>query len=87
MFDAVATALAAQAIYVHLDNHVSKAKWCCSLTDGNSWFGDTHFDTTKWIRGLSYMAAHVRESSLPYLLEYFPKSDLTVLLISGTGEG
>jgi hypothetical protein len=33
--------------------------WCCSLTDGNSWFGDTYFDTNKWIRGLSYMASHV----------------------------
>ncbi|KIN05076.1 glycoside hydrolase family 5 protein [Oidiodendron maius Zn] len=58
VFDAVATELAAQNIYLHLDNHVSKAMWCCSLTDGNSWFGDTYFDTDKWIRGLSYMAAH-----------------------------
>lgn len=63
VFDAVAAGLAAQNIYVHLDNHVSKAMWCCSLTDGNSWFGDTYFDTNKWIRGLSYMAAHV--SRLP----------------------
>ena len=59
VFDAVAAGLAAQNIYVHLDNHVSKAMWCCSLTDGNSWFGDTYFDTDKWIRGLSYMANHV----------------------------
>ncbi|KAE9373559.1 glycoside hydrolase family 5 protein, partial [Stipitochalara longipes BDJ] len=58
VFDAVAAGLAAQNIYVHLDNHVSKAMWCCSLTDGNSWFGDTYFDTDKWIRGLSYMATH-----------------------------
>ncbi|PMD12535.1 glycoside hydrolase family 5 protein [Hyaloscypha hepaticicola] len=58
VFDAVAAGLATQDIYVHLDNHVSKAMWCCSLTDGNSWFGDTYFDTNKWVRGLSYMAAH-----------------------------
>ncbi|TVY68903.1 Endoglucanase E1 [Lachnellula suecica] len=56
--DAVALELAAQNIYLHYDNHVSNATWCCSLSDGNSWFGDTYFDTTKWIRGLSYMAAH-----------------------------
>jgi hypothetical protein len=58
-FDAVAAELAAQNIYLHLDNHVSKAMWCCSLTDGNSWFGDTYFDTNQWIRGLLYMASHV----------------------------
>jgi hypothetical protein len=66
VFDAVAAGLAGQHIYVHLDNHVSKAMWCCSLTDGNSWFGDTYFDTDKWVRGLSYMAAHV--SLLPFYL-------------------
>ena len=59
VFDAVVAGLATKNIYVHLDNHVSKAMWCCSLTDGNSWFGDTYFDTDKWVRGLSYMAAHV----------------------------
>ncbi|KUJ13185.1 glycoside hydrolase [Mollisia scopiformis] len=58
VFDAVAEELAAQSIYLHLDNHVSKAMWCCALNDGNSWFGDTYFNTTKWIRGLSYMATH-----------------------------
>jgi hypothetical protein len=50
--------LADANIYLHLDNHVSQAMWCCSLTDGNSWFGDTYFNTTKWTRGLAYMANH-----------------------------
>jgi hypothetical protein len=67
VFDAVAQELAAQSIYLHLDNHVSNATWCCSLTDGNSWFGDTYFDTDKWIRGLSYMVAHVSHSGNTYL--------------------
>jgi hypothetical protein len=58
VFDAIAIELAAQNIYLHLDNHVSKAMWCCALNDGNSWFGDTYFDTTKWVRGLTYMATH-----------------------------
>ena len=47
-----------QQIYVHLDNHVSKAIWCCSTTDGNAWFGDTYFNVANWKRGLSYMASH-----------------------------
>ncbi|KAG9229058.1 glycoside hydrolase superfamily [Amylocarpus encephaloides] len=61
VFDAVAVELAARSIYLHLDNHVSKGYWCCSLTDGNSWFGDTFFDTTKWTRALAYMAAHFKK--------------------------
>lgn len=37
-----------------------KATWCCHPADGNAWFGDTHFDTVKWKRGLVYMAEHAK---------------------------
>jgi hypothetical protein len=37
---------------------MSKAAWCCSTTDGNSWFGDTDFSVSNWVRGLTYMANH-----------------------------
>jgi hypothetical protein len=60
VFDAVAAELHKQKIYLHLDNHISKGMWCCSGTDGNSWWGDTDFSTENWVRGLSYMADHVR---------------------------
>ena len=59
VFDAVANELAAQGIYVHLDNHMSRATWCCGTGDLNAWFGDTEFDVAKWIRGWKYIAAHV----------------------------
>jgi hypothetical protein len=58
VFDAVAAELAAQHVYLHLDNHMSRGAWCCSLTDGNGWFGDTDFDVAKWKRGLAFMADH-----------------------------
>ncbi|KAI5859837.1 glycoside hydrolase family 5 protein [Durotheca rogersii] len=58
VFDAVAAESAKQNIYVHLDNHMSRAAWCCSTTDGNSWFGDSDFNVDNWTRGLSYMANH-----------------------------
>ncbi|KAK3306190.1 glycoside hydrolase superfamily [Chaetomium strumarium] len=58
VFDAVAAELAKQQIYIHLDNHISKGMWCCSSTDGNSWWGDTHFPLANWTRGLAYMAEH-----------------------------
>ncbi|KAF2704288.1 glycoside hydrolase family 5 protein [Pleomassaria siparia CBS 279.74] len=60
VFDAVAAELAKQQIYVHLDNHMSKGAWCCSTSDGNSWFGDTYFNADKWKRGLQFMADHTK---------------------------
>jgi hypothetical protein len=42
VFDAVAAELAEQEIWISLDNHVSKAQWCCGADDGNTWFGGTH---------------------------------------------
>ncbi|KAK2774481.1 cellulase family protein [Colletotrichum kahawae] len=58
VWNAVAEELACQNIYLHLDNHVSKAGWCCDISDGNGWFGDAYFNTSNWIRGLSFMAEH-----------------------------
>lgn len=65
VFDAVAVECAKQGIYIVLDNHVSKAQWCCTPLDGNSWWGDTFFSTANWTRGLSYMANHVGHSYQP----------------------
>jgi hypothetical protein len=68
VFDAVAAELAANEIYIVLDNHMSEGAWCCNTEDGNSWWGDTYFSAANWTRGLAYMADHV--SSLPWLLEF-----------------
>ncbi|KAI0102556.1 glycoside hydrolase superfamily [Nemania sp. FL0031] len=58
VYDAIAAECAKQEIYVHLDNHISKAGWCCSPLDGNSWWGDEYFNVANWTRGLSFMAEH-----------------------------
>ncbi|OLN81847.1 Endoglucanase E1 [Colletotrichum chlorophyti] len=58
IWDAVAAELARQNLYLHLDNHMSKAGWCCYPDDGNGWFGDTYFNTSNWVRSLSFMAEH-----------------------------
>jgi endoglucanase len=60
IWDAVAKELAKQDVIVHLDNHVSKAFWCCGENDGNGWFGEKYFDVKKWIRGWSFISSHVR---------------------------
>lgn len=38
------------------------------MTDGNAWWGDTYFNTEKWVRGLGYMVAHV--GRLPIFINY-----------------
>jgi hypothetical protein len=64
VWDAVATELAKQGVILHLDNHVSKAFWCCGENDGNGWFGEQYFNIENWKRGLAFMAEHVRVMSL-----------------------
>jgi hypothetical protein len=48
-----------------LDNHVSRASWCCNLTDGNGWWdtaegyndlNSRYFDTALWLEGLQSVA-------------------------------
>ncbi|KAK6213206.1 beta-1 [Colletotrichum tabaci] len=58
VYDAIAAECARQEIYILLDNHMSKGKWCCSGNDGNTWWGDREFDAANWVRGLAYMAEH-----------------------------
>lgn len=64
VYDAITAECAKQQIYVHLDNHISKASWCCDPFDGNTWWNDTYFSPTNWTRGLSYMADHVCASHI-----------------------
>jgi endoglucanase len=59
VWDAVAKELANQGIILHLDNHVSKAFWCCGDDDGNGWFGEKYFNVDNWIRGWSFISNHV----------------------------
>lgn len=59
VWDAVAKELSSQGVIIHLDNHVSKAFWCCADNDGNGWFGEKFFDVEKWKRGLAFLTKHV----------------------------
>lgn len=62
VWDAVAAEIHKQQLHLIVNNHISKALWCCSSTDGNGWFGDTYFDVRKWKRSLNYMAHHARKN-------------------------
>ncbi|KAH7362391.1 cellulase family protein [Plectosphaerella cucumerina] len=61
VWDAVAAELHKARLHMIVNNHLSKAVWCCNPDDGNGWFDDTYFDVAKWKRSLDFMARHARE--------------------------
>ncbi|ETS79958.1 hypothetical protein PFICI_07487 [Pestalotiopsis fici W106-1] len=65
VFAAVIDALWERKVMTVLDNHVSKASWCCNLDDGNGWWDEAQayvasnsrfFNTQNWLDGLAAMA-------------------------------
>ncbi|PFH61796.1 hypothetical protein XA68_16224 [Ophiocordyceps unilateralis] len=69
VFDQVQSALWHRGIMTVLDNHVSRASWCCDLGDGNGWWKEAplymaensrFFDKGQWQTGLAKMAAWSR---------------------------
>jgi endoglucanase len=49
IMDAVITALASAHIMVILDNHVSRADWCCSEDDGNGLWYNAEYPEAHWL--------------------------------------
>jgi endoglucanase len=49
VMDAVIASLARAHILVILDNHVSRADWCCSETDGNGLWYNAEYPEAKWL--------------------------------------
>ncbi|XP_023536240.1 uncharacterized protein LOC111797470 [Cucurbita pepo subsp. pepo] len=53
-YEAVVDVLGESGLMVIADNHMSQPRWCCSLDDGNGFFGDRYFDPQEWLQGLSF---------------------------------
>jgi endoglucanase len=61
IMDALIAALARAHIMVILDNHVSRADWCCSETDGNGlWYND-EYPEASWLADWRAMARRYRD--------------------------
>jgi len=65
VFGTIVDKLWQRGVMTILDNHVSRASWCCNLEDGNGWwrsaagYNDANsrfFDTDAWLAGLQAMA-------------------------------
>jgi len=74
VFDSVLDTLGKYNILVLLDNHVSKAMWCCSDSDGNGFWGDRYFDVKQWINGLRFMAQKTLDR--PYVIAMSLRNEL-----------
>lgn len=90
-YAAVIAALWDHGIMTVLDNHVSKASWCCDLTDGNGWwdtaFGynswnSQYFVTSDWLAGLQATAAWA--SSQPGVVAMSLRNEMRQFLLQGT---
>ncbi len=56
VMDAVIDALARAHIMVVLDNHVSRADWCCSETDGNGLWYSEQYPEEQWLKDWAELA-------------------------------
>ncbi|KAI1777950.1 glycoside hydrolase family 5 protein [Hypoxylon cercidicola] len=65
VFENVIAALWKKGVMTILDNHVSKASWCCNIDDGNGWWDEgfgyndmnsRYFNTQNWLDGLEAIA-------------------------------
>lgn len=60
VFDAVVAALAREHLMIILDNHMSRADWCCSDKDGNGLWHTREYPESSWLRDWRAMARRYR---------------------------
>jgi len=74
VFEAVLDTLGRANIAVLFDNHISKAMWCCSNTDGNGFWGDEYFNVDQWLAGVRFMAQ--KTLSRPFVVAMSLRNEL-----------
>ena len=62
-YEAVVDSLGVHGIMVVSDNHISQPRWCCSVDDGNGFFGDRYFDPQEWLQGIRLAAQTLKSKS------------------------
>ncbi|MHB1843518.1 MAG: glycoside hydrolase family 5 protein [Deltaproteobacteria bacterium] len=56
VYDQVVAALTGAGLFVILDDHLSDAGWCCSLTDGNTLWYNASYPEVSWLADWKTMA-------------------------------
>ncbi|XDG00961.1 hypothetical protein ABKA04_000576 [Annulohypoxylon sp. FPYF3050] len=90
VYEAVIAALWQRGVMTILDNHVSKASWCCNLDDGNGWWDEgfgynslnsRYFKTQDWLNGLEAIATW--STSQPGVIAMSLRNEIRELLLQG----
>ncbi|KAI0879211.1 glycoside hydrolase family 5 protein [Hypoxylon argillaceum] len=93
-YAAVIAALWDKGVMTILDNHVSKASWCCDLTDGNGWWdkgagynsaNSRFFNTDNWLNGVESMATWA--ATQPGVIGMGLRNEIREFLLQGTFNG
>ncbi|KAI1344108.1 glycoside hydrolase family 5 protein [Xylariaceae sp. FL0016] len=93
-YEAVIAALWKQGVMTILDNHVSKATWCCNIDDGNGWWDEgfgynamnsRYFKTQNWLNGLEAIATW--SASQPGVIGMGLRNEIREWLLQGTFNG
>ncbi|HET9802444.1 MAG TPA: glycoside hydrolase family 5 protein [Candidatus Acidoferrum sp.] len=81
VMDAVVAALAKAHLMIILDNHMSRADWCCNENDGNGLWANAEYSEEKWLE--DWKAITLRYKDQPYVVG----TDLRNELRSGAAWG
>ena len=60
VLDLTVEALAREGLYIILDNHVSRADWCCYEGDGNALWASPAYPESRWLEDWRFMARRYR---------------------------
>ncbi|CAJ2507042.1 Uu.00g082280.m01.CDS01 [Anthostomella pinea] len=91
VWEQVVAALWKRGVTTILDNHVSKASWCCNIDDGNGWWDEgfgyndansRFFKTQNWLDGLQAMAEW--SASQPGVIGMGLRNEVREWLLQGT---
>jgi endoglucanase len=63
VMDAVIAALARAHLMVILDNHMSRADWCCSENDGNGLWYNAEYPEAKWLEDWQTLARRYKHEA------------------------
>jgi endoglucanase len=63
VMDAVIMALARAHIMVILDNHMSRADWCCSESDGNGLWYNAEYPEAKWLEDWQFLVRRYKHEA------------------------
>lgn len=64
VFDMTVESITKAGLAVILNNHISDAMWCCSVTDGNGLWYNKHYSAELWQEAVVSMSERYKSNPL-----------------------